>query len=313
MNLTHGISVIICCYNSSSRIKPTLDHLALQDISEEVSCEIIVVNNASTDDLQTVVEDTWSNCGSPYPLKVVFEPTPGLAFARRCGVQHAKHSYGIFCDDDNWLSPDYLIRVIQIFKTKPQIGLIGGCSTPVFEDTAPAWFYSKSSSFAIGIQAPETGDITHRGFVWGAGMAFRVEVLKSIFHSGIKPLVSDRKGDILTSGGDGEISAWYVFSGYRIWYDSDIKFQHFIPKTRLSEQYYKRFFDKKYPTLWESYRRYLTLRYFLIDKGQSNYGTAISFAKYLLSILVSLIRLRELLTVMKMDRQVKLARSLYIS
>jgi glycosyltransferase involved in cell wall biosynthesis len=261
MTLNRGISLIICCYNSSNRIKPTLEHLALQDISEEVPCEIIVVNNASTDDLQVVVEDTWSKCGSPYPLKVVFEPTPGLAFARRCGVQQAKYSYGVFCDDDNWLAPTYLTKVAETFDAKPKVGLVGGCSTPVFESEPPAWFYTQCSSYAIGVQAPETGDITHRGFVWGAGMGFRLNVLKSIYEAGINPLVSDRTKTTLTSGGDGEIGAWFIFAGYRIWYDSELKFQHFIPEKRLTSSYYQSFFSVNYSSLWPSYHEYIILKY----------------------------------------------------
>ncbi len=305
VSLKSGVSVIICCYNSATRIQKTLQHLALQILDDQIPCEIIVVNNASTDNLDIVVKDTWLSCGSPFPLKVIFEPTPGLAFARRSGVLSASYTYGVFCDDDNWLSPDYLIKVVNIFNTKPQMGLIGGCSTPVLEDTAPAWFYTKSSAFAVGIQAPETGDITHRGFVWGAGMAFRVQVLKSIFEAGIKPLVSGRKGDVLTSGDDGEISAWYIFSGYHIWYDSEMRFQHFIPQTRLSDEYYQRFFQRKYPTPWQTYRKYLTVRYFLVYPRQSIADRATGFARYLLSAVLLLTHPQDILTVIQVERKVK--------
>lgn len=309
MVLERGISVIICCYNSSSRIKPTLEHLALQDIDEEVPCEIIVVNNASTDDLQVVVEDTWSKCGSPYPLKVVFELTPGLAFARRCGVQQAKYSYGVFCDDDNWLAPSYLTKVAETFDAKPKVGLVGGCSTPVFESEPPAWFYTRCSSYAIGVQAPETGDITHRGFVWGAGMGFRLNILKNIYEAGISPLVSGRTKTALTSGDDGELGAWFIFAGYRIWYDSELKFQHFIPERRLSASYYRSYFETDYPTLWRLYRYYIVARYGVFDNPRkkmiSKTFPIIQRFKSLLILLYLKESLSSYLSVIDIDRRIK--------
>ena len=261
MTLQDGVSVIICCYNSGDRIQSTLQHLAKQSFDKRVPCELIVVNNASTDDLESVVSSSWIEYGSPFPLEIHFEGNPGLAFARRCGVLHSRYTYGVFCDDDNWLAPNYLSKIIKIFDDNPHIGLVGGCSTPVFETDAPAWFYANCSSYAVGIQAPETGDITHRGFVWGAGMAFRLRVLQSIYEAGIEPLVSDRKKELLTSGGDGEIGSWYIFSNYRIWYDSELTFQHFIPRSRLISSYYEKFLNTNYSTLWPLYHNFIIFSY----------------------------------------------------
>ncbi|NJN12887.1 MAG: glycosyltransferase family 2 protein [Richelia sp. RM1_1_1] len=132
MNLESGVSVIICCYNSAFRIEKTLKNLAFQNINGNFKCEIIVVNNASIDDTEKVVNQVWEECGNPYPLKIYFEVSPGLAFARKCGVKNARYSYSVFCDDDNWLAPDYLSKVFQIFKkSNKKIGVIGGASTPV--------------------------------------------------------------------------------------------------------------------------------------------------------------------------------------
>lgn len=262
MTLERGISVIICCYNSASRIQTTLRHLAIQDIGGKFECEIIVVNNASTDELEEVVDRVWNESGKPYPLKIVFEKTPGLAFARKCGVQKAKYSYGLFCDDDNWLAPDYLSRVFQTFESNDKIGVVGGGSTPVFDTTPPPWFYTNCGRYAVGIQGENSGDITHRVYVWGAGMGFRTWLLKEIFESGLNPLVSDRKQDILTSGGDGEISVWFIFAGYRLWYEQALIFQHYIPQPRLTSSYYeKRLSDTQTDKMWPTYRDYVILKY----------------------------------------------------
>jgi glycosyltransferase involved in cell wall biosynthesis len=262
VTLELGISVIICCYNSASRIQTTLRYLALQEISGKFECEIIVVNNASTDDLEEVVNRVWNESGKPYPLKIVFEKTPGVALARKCGVQEAKYSYGVFCDDDNWLAPNYLSQVFNTFESNNKIGVVGGASTPVFDNTAPPWFYTNCGRYAVGIQGEKTGDITHRVYVWGAGMGFRTWLLKKIFESGLNPLVIGRKKDILTSGDDGEISVWFIFAGYRLWYDQALIFQHYIPNSRLTSSYYeKRLSDTQTDKMWPTYRDYVILKY----------------------------------------------------
>ncbi len=54
-----GVSVIICCYNSSSRIIPTLQNLVKQRVPNHIPWEVIVVNNASTDNTGEVAKETW--------------------------------------------------------------------------------------------------------------------------------------------------------------------------------------------------------------------------------------------------------------
>ena len=272
MNLESGVSVIVCCYNSAFRIEKTLISLASQNMSDKFQCEVIIVNNASTDNTEEVVNRVWEECANPYPLKIYFEPSPGLAFARKCGVKNARYSYSVFCDDDNWLAPDYLSKVFQIFENNKKIGVIGGASTPVFDDDAsvPPWFYTNCNAYAVGIQGQVTGDITYRGYIWGAGMGFRTYVLKAIFGSGVDPLISDRKGELLTSGGDGEICTWYIFAGYSLWYDETLIFQHYIPKSRLNYSYYQKLLTGfKIDKIWPIYRNYIILKYGIFNDPRS--------------------------------------------
>ncbi|PSR19084.1 hypothetical protein C8255_04010 [filamentous cyanobacterium CCP3] len=268
--LERGISVIMCCYNSTSRIKPTLEHLASQKLNPEIECEVIIVDNASADNLKTTVDEIWNKCGNPFPLKIVFEPTSGIAFARRRGVECAKYAYGVFCDDDNWLAPNYLLKVIQILDANPYIGIVGGCSTPVLEVDAPACFYTRCHRLAIGVQAPFTGDVTHRGFLWGAGMGIRLEVLKSIYDAGVEPRSSGRKKDVLTSGDDMELSSWFILARYRLWYDSNLRFQHFIPKERLKDSYFEKFFETPQLGFHNIYGNYILIRYGVFNHPKKN-------------------------------------------
>lgn len=267
MNLEAGVSVIVCCHNSTARIAETLRHLARQDLRRDVRAEIIVVDNASTDNLEDAVHAVWEECGSPLPLRVALEPREGLAYARMRGVHEASYEYGIFCDDDNWLTADYLSRVWTLLRSDREIGIVGGCSVPVSDRVLPPVFYARSRAYAVGAQADTTGDVTHRGYVWGAGMGFRMSLLKRVFGAGREPLMVDRRGGQLSSGGDGEICSWYIFAGYRLWYDERLTFHHFIPGSRLTNDYYERMvagFSNS--TAWRAYRGYITLKYGLFRR-----------------------------------------------
>src|SRR6185437_11337360 len=102
--MSAGISVIICCYNSATRITPTLQHLFNQKGISLSSWEIIVVDNASTDNTCEKAIEIWESFGPGKPdFKVISEPTPGLSAARQKGINEALYDYVLFCDDDNWL------------------------------------------------------------------------------------------------------------------------------------------------------------------------------------------------------------------
>ena len=45
-----AISVVICCHNSAAVLPPTLMHLAAQIVDPSVQWEVVVIDNASTDD-----------------------------------------------------------------------------------------------------------------------------------------------------------------------------------------------------------------------------------------------------------------------
>ncbi|NJN42415.1 MAG: glycosyltransferase [Flammeovirgaceae bacterium] len=61
--MEEGVSVIICCYNSSSRIEKTLEHLFQQKTNSRLHWEIILVDNASTDQTKATAIKRWSNLG----------------------------------------------------------------------------------------------------------------------------------------------------------------------------------------------------------------------------------------------------------
>ena len=72
--MNKGVSVVIPCYNSSKLLPETIAHLARQNVPEHINWEIIIVDNASTDDTAETAAAIWDACKSRVPFKVVEQP-----------------------------------------------------------------------------------------------------------------------------------------------------------------------------------------------------------------------------------------------
>lgn len=239
-NPSNGLSVILCCHNSANRLEPTLNHLARQILPEPINWEIVVIDNASTDATGLIAQQLAEHLNLKSRLRVIRETTPGLSAARRRGILECHHDLAVFCDDDNWLAPNYLALSFEILSRNPGIGVLGGCSQAASDIPLPSWFQDFAHVYAVGRLAPSSMDLTEReGFVWGAGMGVRVAPLRRLYEQHFPSLLSDRKGKELSSGGDAEICKWLIAAGYRVWLETRLSFEHYIPPQRLEKSYLK--------------------------------------------------------------------------
>jgi glycosyltransferase involved in cell wall biosynthesis len=238
-----GVSVVICCYNSSKRITETLSHLLNQRV-HSLSWEVIVVDNASSDNTIEIAQSFKAQFEGKADFKVVPEPEPGLSHARKKGIDSSLYQYVLFCDDDNWLSPDYIRSVYSLMESDNTIGACGGKGIAVCEIECPDWFNEFQRPYAVGEARIGTGEIKESmGFLTGAGMCIRKTVWKQLEAAGFRSLLSDRKGSSLSSGGDLEICYVLKIAGLKLFYLDTISYQHFIPKERLTTDYLKKLHD----------------------------------------------------------------------
>ncbi len=258
-----GVSVIICCFNSSLRISDTLQALAKQKIDASILWEIILVDNASKDDTSAVAAQIWRMYNTGIILRVVHEPTPGLGYARNRGFKEANFSVLLFCDDDNWLAPNYIQGVFRILERDAAIAACGGMGVPVFETEEPYWFYKYAEAFALGTQKINFEDGKQLS-LYGAGLAIQRNVLIELNQSGFQPLLNDRTGNKLSSAGDTELTYAIVLLGYKLYCSDELKFFHFLPKERLEFSYLINLF-KAYGTdgpFRNLYYAYISNRFF---------------------------------------------------
>ncbi|MBC3539269.1 glycosyltransferase [Rufibacter sediminis] len=234
-----GVSIVICTYNGAKLLPETLRHIALQQVRADVPWEVIVVDNASTDATARVVKEEWQKHQNPVRFSLLHQPKPGLTFARELGYAHAQYDYILLCDDDNWLSPNYVNLAFDVMEENPNIGVLGGYGDLVYEEEPP-FFATQLRLFANGHQAPGSGKVA-KNTVYGAGCVLRKSAYDHLFRMGYKPILTDRLASALSSGGDYEICYALALLGYDIWYDERLTFQHYMVKERQTWEYYLRY------------------------------------------------------------------------
>lgn len=106
------LSLIICTRNRAASLDPCLQSICrayrrADTLSVEI--ELIVVDNASTDDTRAVIE-SFSQSQS-LPVQYVHAPVPGLSRARNIGIQASTGDWLAFTDDDCIVRPHYFVRL----------------------------------------------------------------------------------------------------------------------------------------------------------------------------------------------------------
>jgi glycosyltransferase involved in cell wall biosynthesis len=127
-----GITVIICTFNGADRLTKTIEHIARQTFSVDVKWEVILADNGSTDGSREIALINWNRHSlSKVPLRVIVESKAGKIYALQHAIQQATYEYLVICDDDNWLSSEYLETAYKLLEAMPEIGAIGGYGIPV--------------------------------------------------------------------------------------------------------------------------------------------------------------------------------------
>ena len=119
-----NFSLIIPAFNEEKYIYQTLQSVMSH---KDKLLEVIVVDNASTDNTKSVAE---SFAG----VRVVGEPIKGLTRARQRGLEESKGDVLIYLDADTELSAQWLNKVIQKYNSDPQVVSVTG--RYVFKDVS---------------------------------------------------------------------------------------------------------------------------------------------------------------------------------
>lgn len=135
-DLTPEISVVICTWNRRAELMQTLRSIAACTPVSLAKCEILVVDNNSSDDTADAVRAV---SGAALPIVLVHEPVAGLSNARNRGVQCAKGRWILFLDDDVDVDSTFLERYLSALAEYQAYGFFGGPVIPQFSGPERRW------------------------------------------------------------------------------------------------------------------------------------------------------------------------------
>lgn len=199
------VSVVVPVYNDAARLRRCLQALEAQTYSKE-AYEVVVVDNASEEDLTQVVEPFGQT-------RKVFEAKRGSYAARNRGIVCARGEIIAFTDADCIPRDTWLERGVDRLVQQQSCGLVGGRIEFAFSTPGrptPAELFD-STHFLKQERYVHSGNFaaTANAFTWS-----------HIFN---EVGVFD---DTLRSGGDTEWGQRVAASGYDVCYAADASVQH---------------------------------------------------------------------------------------
>jgi GT2 family glycosyltransferase len=119
MNITPELSVIIISFNTKEILRQCLS--ILKSEIEGLSCEIIVVDNASKDGSEIMVQEKY-----PWVNLVKSAINLGFGKANNVGFREAKGKFIVLLNSDAFLNKGTLKLALEKIKSNSKVGLAGG-------------------------------------------------------------------------------------------------------------------------------------------------------------------------------------------
>ncbi len=231
-----GVTCAICCHNSAERLAETLGALSAQVVGVNVPWEVLVIDNASSDDTAEVAWKSWT--GPAELFRIVAEPVPGLSNARIRALSEARYSILSFIDDDNHVCPSWVATAFETMQRSEDIGIVGGRNLPLPETPPPDWFAAVQGFWAVENTPRMAGDMTTiEVFPSGAGLTLRTRAFQDLVDAGFQFTLTGRSGKGMGAGEDHELIMALMLRGWKVYHEPSMELKHFIPAGRLTWNY----------------------------------------------------------------------------
>lgn len=219
------VSVVVCTYNRAGLLRDALASLGALETDGQFRYDILVVDNASTDETPAVIEEASRT--APVPLRGVREPCQGIAFARNRGVRETTAAWIAFFDDDQIAEPRWLIELLALAREKGA-RCVGGANRlltpPGSRSLAPICRWMLGETLGGEAPAPYRGRLSP-----GTG---NVLLHRSIFEE-VGTFDETRR----VAGEDGDLFRRMRRANIDGWYTPRAVMHHVVPGYRLEDGY----------------------------------------------------------------------------
>jgi glycosyltransferase involved in cell wall biosynthesis len=242
-----SVSVVICTFDRAELLRDTLESLQAMNAPDDCSVEIIVVDNNSTDRTGAVIAEAARNAPR-FPVVPVHEVRQGKSFALNTALARARGDILALADDDVLPSPEWLERIVDAFRTR-DVTFVFGKVLPRWEQLPPPALLTRQAQDIWGPLAlvdygdepvEYLADNTGQRLPIGANLSFARDAIVRV--GGWRTDLG-KVNNTLISGEDHEIFMRLKRAGlYTGYYDPAITVRHFVPASRVTRQYFRRWF-----------------------------------------------------------------------
>jgi glycosyltransferase involved in cell wall biosynthesis len=237
--MTPQVSIIIATFNRAEQLRYVVQQLESQQAISELSAELVLVDNNSTDHTPEVLKAYKQS--SRLPVTIVRETKQGSNHARNAGIQNAKGQILIFTDDDVEFTKTWLSDLVGYMHLHPECSIATGKVTLKFETSEPPWLTDELLPF-YGHQDYGNAaiDLCFPKFPVEMNMAIRASVFSR--YGTFSPAIS--RDDKTLMSNDAKLFFHELAKvGETVRYIPNAHLYHLIPKERATVDYIlRRFF-----------------------------------------------------------------------
>jgi glucosyl-dolichyl phosphate glucuronosyltransferase len=241
------ITILICTRNRRTLLNQTLDSLAEMSVPAGWRCEVLVVDNHSTDGtMESVVARAP---GYPLPLRCLDEPIPGKSSAMNAGIATANATVLACTDDDVRVSRNWLENACgPLLSAAREYSYTGGPVRPIWNGQSPDWFPRAPSALwgtiAILDYGPHRFAFEDQGKVpLGANFAIRRDLIERV--GGFVPSLGRSTTRTMLGQELPELFRRARAAGARGLYVPEMEVFHHIHAGRLTPSYCRRWWFGK--------------------------------------------------------------------
>jgi GT2 family glycosyltransferase len=112
------LSIVIVSFNCREHLLGCLE--SLREVARDLTCEVIVVDNASSDRTVAAVRERY-----PEVQLLRSSRNRGFAWASNRGLEHATGEHLLLLNPDTVVPPHALARAVRALEERPQVGMLG--------------------------------------------------------------------------------------------------------------------------------------------------------------------------------------------
>lgn len=238
-------SIAIATWNRAELLRRTLESIIAVRVPDDLSLELLVCDNNSTDDTKQIVESfevrfekVWGgHFRGRGPVRYLFEPRQGKSYALNRLIAEAGGDWMLFADDDVQVERNWLEAYVAATRRYPDAAVFAGEMLPWLAKPPTLrqrmLMHEYPGVFALLELDGDRPIDPDEGMAAGANMLLRRDAIPP---EGFDTKLGPRGRDPL-HGEDAKLVRQLIESGREGWLIADATVRHYVHPARLNVRY----------------------------------------------------------------------------